>query len=145
MVRKNKMKKTTKKKKEEEANKVPVITFTVAAVGESIRTGAVQSLLNIFFSYKICVLVRSVALFRISFVYPQWELVVITHFPELVVNVFPITFDIHSLCVSLTPPTIFVSCDTVNSDSFRTHWGVGHLYVGDQVPFFVIQQRAFYV
>jgi len=55
VVRKNKMKKTIKNKKEE-TNKVPVITFTVAAVGEFIRTRAVQSLLNIFF-------------FRIKFVF----------------------------------------------------------------------------
>jgi hypothetical protein len=36
--RKNKLKKTIKKEEEEEANKVPLITFTVAAVGECIRT-----------------------------------------------------------------------------------------------------------
>ena len=44
MERKNKLKKTIKKKKkkkeeeEEAANKVPLITFTVASVGECIRT-----------------------------------------------------------------------------------------------------------
>lgn len=97
MERKNKLKKTIKKEEEEEANKVPLITFTVAAVGECIRT-LPFNLLNIFFSPRIKFVLFAVShCCRISFIYPQWELLVVTHFPQLVVNVFAVTFDTESL------------------------------------------------
>lgn len=106
MERKNKLKKAIKKRKKE-ANKVSVIPFTVTDVGEFIRTGPSISLEH--FSYKIYVLVDSVALCGISFAFSQWESVGIIHFSELVANVFAVMFDIQKLRISLTASDIVVN------------------------------------
>jgi len=144
--RKNKLKKTIKKKKdEEEANKVPLITFTVAAVGECIRT-LPFNLFGTFFSYKICFFfcsqcrtVRNFHLsthsgnYLLSFTFHSWLLMCLLSRLTLWASAFLS----HYLTFS------YVSCDTGNSDSFPTHRGAGHLYDGDTLSSLWDSNRIF--